>query len=531
MAPQNFPEKMQEFTKQEIKQSKKESNLGRKLKLESNASIPSAGSSVAASHSVPIPTLNGTGNSSMIDQQSTDAQNEQHSNTIPIQSFIASNERLMTPSSHSKDLQASELFQESSIINPTAVVDENGLKIPKKFYFGSSIQESFEPSATTNTMSPATSPTNSNTTGNITSNTTGSNITKQFGLRVQRQASLVDWNSTRVGRKKSLKSHSLIMGNQIPCQSPAQHFLQNLNLQPSETKEEEYAVGDLVGDYELKQLLSETDNSKVFMAITHTKPKLVVNVNDSGIYKVCLKVMNKRNDNEILIWSSIYHPCVLNMYEFIEFESSFIITSEYCSMNLLEWVRDQCDGGTSEKGDIKRYFSMICHAVDYLHNSVGVIHQDIKLENILVSEDRSTVKLGDFGLSEYYTNLGSHSTSKHNNFQITLDRNMRCKKSEHRGGSVHYMSPEIIMGTQLRLPSSDIWALGCVLYAMVQRKLPFNESYLPRLQMSILNVKYEKVDGEVGNLINGMLCLDLDKRWTIKRILEERWVLGMDQLL
>ena len=90
------------------------------------------------------------------------------------------------------------------------------------------------------------------------------------------------------------------------------------------------------------------------------------------------------------------------------------------------------------------------------------------------------------------------------------------------------MAPELIMGTKWRLPSGDVWALGCVFYAMIRKRLPFNDSYMPKLQLLILGVKYEKLDGEEGKVLDRMLCLDLDKRAGIKQLKDMEYVLDLE---
>ena len=51
-----------------------------------------------------------------------------------------------------------------------------------------------------------------------------------------------------------------------------------------------------------------------------------------------------------------------------------------------------------EEEDCRRLFKQLVLALEYLHSQVGIIHHDVKLENILLDGDER-VKLGDFGLS------------------------------------------------------------------------------------------------------------------------------------
>jgi serine/threonine protein kinase len=83
----------------------------------------------------------------------------------------------------------------------------------------------------------------------------------------------------------------------------------------------------------------------------------------------------------------------------------------------------------------------------------------------------------------------------------------------------------------LSRPFGDMWALGCVLYAMLCGGLPFNDSFLPRLQLCIMNGKYDTlrldkchVSNEAKEIIKGLLEVDVNERWDIDRVLSHPWV-------
>ncbi len=94
----------------------------------------------------------------------------------------------------------------------------------------------------------------------------------------------------------------------------------------------------------------------------------------------------------------------------------------------------------------------ICSALEHAH-SKGVVHRDIKPQNIILS-DRGTVKVSDFGIARAAnkgtTDLGANAL-----------------------GSAHYISPEQARGGYTD-SKSDIYSLGVVLYEMCTGKLPFD---------------------------------------------------------
>jgi serine/threonine-protein kinase len=99
-----------------------------------------------------------------------------------------------------------------------------------------------------------------------------------------------------------------------------------------------------------------------------------------------------------------------------------------------------------------RLAAEIAQALDALH-AAGVIHRDVKPSNVLLAADGSAV-LTDFGLAR-----GTDST------QLTQDGQLI--------GSLHYLAPELIEGEPASA-ASDVYALGCLLYACVAGAPPFS---------------------------------------------------------
>lgn len=107
---------------------------------------------------------------------------------------------------------------------------------------------------------------------------------------------------------------------------------------------------------------------------------------------------------------------------------------QYCSRGNLYSVMDEVSSAP------KQMFVQIAAGLDYLHKE-GIIHRDIKPDNILVdeSEGRRCFKLADFGLSNH------------------------ASKAYTRCGSPLYMAPEVCLGER-QTPKIDIYALGVVFF-------------------------------------------------------------------
>ena len=97
----------------------------------------------------------------------------------------------------------------------------------------------------------------------------------------------------------------------------------------------------------------------------------------------------------------------------------------------------------------------LCHALAYLHGE-GLIHGDLKPENIIIRPDGSPV-LVDFGLMSRFGGAGSRDA--------LIARRLRA-------GTVHYMAPEQIQGGHAD-PRTDLYAMGCMLYEWLCGRRPF----------------------------------------------------------
>ena len=98
---------------------------------------------------------------------------------------------------------------------------------------------------------------------------------------------------------------------------------------------------------------------------------------------------------------------------------------------------------------IKAFIRQIVNTVTYL-NGMKIVHQDLKPENVLLNKKLDTVKLCDFGISNY------------------LDM---TRATHDAKGTVRYMSKELL--DCMLTNKIDVWGIGCILLVMITGKQPY----------------------------------------------------------
>lgn len=149
------------------------------------------------------------------------------------------------------------------------------------------------------------------------------------------------------------------------------------------------------------------------------------------------------------------------------------------------------------------YAAEILVALGHVH-SLGVIHRDLKPENILLDENMH-ILITDFGSAKMFNESEKESDEEENS--------MRQRRNSFVG-TAQYVSPELLTDKSAS-HSSDLWALGCIIYQMVAGLPPFwaRSEYL--IFQKILKLEYEFPDGfspSARDLVEKLLVLDPKQR-------------------
>lgn len=158
----------------------------------------------------------------------------------------------------------------------------------------------------------------------------------------------------------------------------------------------------------------------------------------------------RRFYNESRAIALMSHPNIVNVHD-VNFEGRL----QYIVMEYVDGVtlKDRMDQkGVLSPEEAIHYLRQILSALSHAHER-GVVHHDIKPENILLLADAS-VKVTDFGIASVPNFEGD-------------------SMSDEAVGSVHYISPEQARG-DVTDNRSDLYSVGVMMYAMLTGKLPFD---------------------------------------------------------
>jgi serine/threonine-protein kinase len=171
----------------------------------------------------------------------------------------------------------------------------------------------------------------------------------------------------------------------------------------------------------------------------------------------------ERFQAEIESLKQLHHPHIVQMYGFGEQDGYLYYSMELIQGNSLQEELRQ--GRHFTWREVTRMAIDICGALKHAHDH-GVIHRDLKPANLLLTPDEQ-VKLLDFGIAKLFGASGATSDS-------VL-------------GTADYMAPEQAEGLPVS-PCTDLYSLGCVMYALLAGKPPFTGKSIPEV---VHKLRYE----------------------------------------
>ncbi|HYG81180.1 MAG TPA: serine/threonine-protein kinase, partial [Pyrinomonadaceae bacterium] len=217
--------------------------------------------------------------------------------------------------------------------------------------------------------------------------------------------------------------------------------------------------GQTIGHYSLKSRIGLGGMGEVYLALDQRLGRnvalklLPASFNDHPAWV-------RRFQNEARAASSVAHPNIAHVYEVGEANAQHYIAMEYIEGVTL---REHLRRARLEPLEAVDITTQVARALAAAH-SAGVLHRDIKPDNIMIHRD-GYVKVLDFGLAKSIAGLKSQHHERGTASAVETAAGIIV-------GSPAYMSPEQARGQEVD-HRSDLWSLGVTLYELLAQKNPF----------------------------------------------------------
>ncbi len=196
-----------------------------------------------------------------------------------------------------------------------------------------------------------------------------------------------------------------------------------------------------------------------------------------------------------LLRQLVADPYIISLYDVYQDSVFYYLVFDRMKEDLYEYfTRRQI---LSEK-EAKPLITKIALGLKTLHDK-GIVHRDIKQENILLSKGLDVVRICDFGFA-----------IKPKEGQVI---SARC-------GSLNTVAPEIVAGRGYRF-EVDIWAFGCILFSLLGGYYPYE--YYPYDERRKKPYPHG-LSANCLDLLEGLLAFDPKNRLKIDQVLAHSWM-------
>ncbi|MEE3449745.1 MAG: Stk1 family PASTA domain-containing Ser/Thr kinase [Acutalibacteraceae bacterium] len=214
---------------------------------------------------------------------------------------------------------------------------------------------------------------------------------------------------------------------------------------------DKYVGKRLDGRYEISEIIGDGGMAVVYRA-WDTKDDMPVAIKILRDEYIGNDEFVRRFIDESKAIALLSHPNIVKVYDVSFGDRIQYIVMEYIDgITLKDYIEKE---STINWRETIYFVSQILRALQHAHDK-GIIHRDVKPQNIMLLED-GTIKVTDFGIAR---------------FSNTTTRSMTMTNKAI--GSVHYVSPEQARGEPTDA-KSDLYSLGVMMYEMLTGKLPFD---------------------------------------------------------
>ncbi|MFC1559214.1 protein kinase [Gemmatimonadota bacterium] len=247
-------------------------------------------------------------------------------------------------------------------------------------------------------------------------------------------------------------------------------------------------IGKTVGHYQVIDKIGEGGMGAVYKAEDTTLHRLVALKTLSG-HLTEDEEAKERFVREAQSASSLNHPNITTIYEFLEEDDTRLICMEYIEGKT---IRDMVESGVVSVRKAIDIIIQAAEALDAAHGK-GILHRDVKSANIMVNME-GRVKIMDFGLAH-------------------LEERSQLTRTGTTLGTLSYSSPEQISGRTVN-QGSEVFSLGVVFYELLTGQLPFKASNEAEILFAIINNEPTKISNlreDVPELVEAVVSKMLEK--------------------
>jgi serine/threonine-protein kinase Psk1 len=304
--------------------------------------------------------------------------------------------------------------------------------------------------------------------------------TRQFESGVESSAASASSDAAADEVVEDMVSYNITLEHDFVSQSVAdQSSVSTAQMSPEQQASSQIARKMTAEDFSPIKCLGDGAFGTVLLVRQNATGKLFA---QKQLTKAFLKVHKKRVENTMsertILELVNRHPFVVNLYYAFQDHEKLYLILEYASGG--ELFRHLEMEKFFPEDTAAFYIAEIVLALEYLHETVGVIYRDLKPENCLLDAEGHLL-LTDFGLSKVAVeDASTPGGSRCNSLGV---------------GTIEYMAPEIIRGSDESSygpgygKACDWWSLGAMACDLMTGKPPFGGGNWTKIQQNIMHAK------------------------------------------